>query len=119
MARSQLPVSARERILARYGDETERLLDLVAHDPQLAEEVSPGLSKAEVVFACRREQARNLADVLVRRTSHFFWTPDGGAAPADAVAEVLAEELHWSDEERDRQLVAYTEWRQRNGYRTG
>ncbi|MFO8075888.1 MAG: glycerol-3-phosphate dehydrogenase/oxidase [Egibacteraceae bacterium] len=105
------------RIVDRYGSEAERVLDLLGDEPALAAAAHPGITRAECAFACRREQARTVTDVLVRRTSTFFWSPDGGAGAAEAVAGVMAEELGWSAAERQRQVGDYLAWRQRNGYR--
>ncbi|MGM0819433.1 MAG: glycerol-3-phosphate dehydrogenase C-terminal domain-containing protein, partial [Actinomycetota bacterium] len=105
------------RIVDRYGSEAERILDLLGDEPALAAAAHPGITRAECAFACRREQARTVTDVLVRRTSTFFWSPDGGAGAAEAVAGVMAEELGWSAAERQRQVGDYLAWRQRNGYR--
>ncbi len=105
------------RIVNRYGSEAETVLDLLRDEPDLATVVHPGLTRAECAFACRREQARTVTDVLVRRTSEFFWAPDGGAGAAEAVAAAMADELGWSAAERDREVSDYTGWRRRNGYR--
>jgi len=105
------------RIVDRYGSEAEAVLDLLRDEPDLASVVHPGITRAECAFACRREQARTVTDVLVRRTSTFFWAPDGGAAAAEAVAAAMGEELGWSDDERARQVEDYAGWRHRNGYR--
>ncbi len=58
---------------------------------------------AEGVFAVRREQARSLADVLLRRTRLGLLDARRLAAPgsegAEAMARALAADLGW-DEER-------------------
>lgn len=118
MAATNLSSDVQARLLGRYGSETEGLLDLVATDASMGHEVAPGLTRAEIVYAARREQARTVTDVLARRTPTFFWTPDGGAAAADAVATELAHELSWSATTLAEQSGAFQRWRARNGYRT-
>jgi glycerol-3-phosphate dehydrogenase len=84
----------------RYGHAARAVLDLAWKDPKLAQPIAPGRPDllAEVAIAARREQARCVADVMLRRTRLGIL-----AAPqlrdADAVrpvAEVLGAELGWS-----------------------
>ncbi len=84
----------------RYGHAARAVLELAWKDPKLAQPIVPGRPDllAEVVIAARREQARCVADVLMRRTRLGIL-----AAPqlrdTDAVrpvAEVLGDELGWS-----------------------
>ncbi len=71
---------------------------------ELAQPIVPGLPDllAEVVLAARREQARSVADVLLRRTrlwllaAHQLDGTDGPPLPVRRVADVLAGELGWS-----------------------
>ncbi|HSK50143.1 MAG TPA: glycerol-3-phosphate dehydrogenase/oxidase [Solirubrobacterales bacterium] len=84
----------------RYGHAARHVLALAREDPKLAAPIVPGRPDllAEAVLAARREQARSVADVLLRRTRLAIL-----AAPqlreAGAVmplAEVLGAELGWS-----------------------
>ncbi len=54
----------------RYGHAARRVLDLAREDPKLAAPIVPGRPDllAEVAIAARLEQARCVADVLLRRT---------------------------------------------------
>ncbi|HEX5714456.1 MAG TPA: glycerol-3-phosphate dehydrogenase/oxidase, partial [Solirubrobacterales bacterium] len=54
----------------RYGHAARAVLDLAWKDPKLARPIVPGRPDllAEVAIAARREQARSVADVLLRRT---------------------------------------------------
>ncbi len=54
----------------RYGHASRAVLDLAWKDPKLAAPIVPGRPDllAEVAIAARREQARCVADVLLRRT---------------------------------------------------
>ncbi|MEE8492341.1 MAG: glycerol-3-phosphate dehydrogenase C-terminal domain-containing protein, partial [Acidimicrobiia bacterium] len=67
------------------------------------------LADAEVRYLVAHEAAATIADVLLRRT-HLAWIlQDHGRALAGEVAEVMAAELGWTDQERDRQLDGYDE----------
>jgi glycerol-3-phosphate dehydrogenase len=95
----------------RYGHAARAVLDLAWKDPKLAQPIVPGRPDllAEVTIAARREQARCVADVLLRRTRLGIL-----AAPqlrdADAVrpvAEVLGAELGWSRRRVKREAEAW------------
>ena len=84
----------------RYGHAARAVLDVAWKDPKLAAPIVDGRPDllAEAVIAARREQARSVADVLLRRTRLGLL-----AAPqlrtADAVRPVAAAigaELGWS-----------------------
>ena len=85
----------------RYGHAARRVLDLARERPELAAPIVPGRPDllAEVVLAARHEQARSLADVLLRRTRLGIL-----AAPAlrdpearRPIAAALGAELGWSE----------------------
>ena len=66
----ELPDGATDQLAFRYGHAARAVLDLCEERPELAEPIVPGHPDlmAEVVIAARREQARSVADVLLRRT---------------------------------------------------
>jgi glycerol-3-phosphate dehydrogenase len=84
----------------RYGHASRAVLDLARKDPKLARPIVPGRPDllAEVAIAARLEQARSVADVLLRRTRlGILAAPQlRDTAAARPVAEVLGAELGWS-----------------------
>ncbi len=95
----------------RYGHAARNVLDLAREDPKLAAPIVQGRPDllAEVVIAARHEQARTVADVLLRRTRLGML-----AAPqlrtADSVrpvAEALGAELGWSRRQVKREAEAW------------
>lgn len=88
--------------LAVYGSDALRIRELVAEDEALGEPAHPGLdlTRAEVVWACREEMARTVDDVLARRSRSLIFDARASREAAEAVAEIMAEEL-----ERDRSWV--------------
>jgi glycerol-3-phosphate dehydrogenase len=96
-------------LATRYGADARDVMELAKGDPALADPIVPGLeySKAEVVYAVRAEMARTVDDVLSRRTRARLLARDASAAAAPAVAALMATELGWTDEERDRQTEQY------------
>ena len=77
------------------------MLDLCDERPELAEPIVPGRPDlmAEVVIAARREQARSVADVLLRRTRlGLLAAPQLRTAESvRVVAELLGGELGWDE----------------------
>ena len=106
---SALPVvegvdeASRAALAARYGFAAVDVLELAAETPELAQRVSPDLPDlvAEGVFAARREQARSLADVLLRRTRLGLLDArrlsEPGSQGAEAMARAIAADLGWDE----------------------
>jgi glycerol-3-phosphate dehydrogenase len=84
----------------RYGHAARNVLALAREDPKLAEPIVPGRPDllAEAVIAARHEQARSVADVLLRRTRlGLLAAPQlRDADPVRAVAAAIGGELGWS-----------------------
>jgi len=114
---SELPAIAgvgdasRELLASRYGHAAHEVLALVSGQPQLARRITPEFPDlvVEAPFAARREQARTVADVLLRRTRlGLLEAPrlcKPGAEAPRAVAEGLALELGWDGERVERELA--------------
>jgi glycerol-3-phosphate dehydrogenase len=99
--------SAQAALAGRYGYGAHEVLALIAERSELAQPIVPGLPDlmAEVVIAARREQARSVGDVLLRRTRLGLIAArellDGGSQGAphvERVAALLAGELGWSEQ---------------------
>ena len=102
---------ALEQLAFRYGHAARKVLALAREDAKLAEPIVPGRPDllAEAVIAARHEQARTVADVLLRRTRlGLLAAPQlRDAAPARAVAAALGGELGWSRREVKRAAEAW------------
>jgi len=95
----------------RYGHAARAVLDLARADARLAEPIVPGRPDllAEVTIAARLEQARCVADVLLRRTRlGLLAAPQlRDAAAARPVADALGAELGWSRRRVKREAEAW------------
>ena len=95
----ELSEAAREQLKFRYGHASRRVLDLAEERSELAEPIVEGRPDlmAEVVLACRAEQARSVADVLLRRTRlGILAAPQLDSADSVRhVAETMGAELGW------------------------
>ncbi|YCK42809.1 glycerol-3-phosphate dehydrogenase C-terminal domain-containing protein [Actinomadura sp. ATCC 39365] len=81
----------------------------MTEDPSLAGPVVEGSEylRAEVVYAARCELARNVDDVLSRRTRMRVFARDLSVEAAPEVGRLLQRELGLSDDEVARQVEDY------------
>jgi glycerol-3-phosphate dehydrogenase len=104
---------ALSQLAFRYGHAARAVLDLVRSDAALGQPIVPGRPDllAEVVIAARHEQARSVADVLLRRTRLGILAAPRlrEAASVRPVAELLGAELGWSRRQVKREAEAWVE----------
>ena len=78
-----VPQATRRRWALAYGDKIETLFEHVARDPGSAEEIAPGVIRAELDYAAEAEDAMTAEDFLLRRSKlHLILDASG----RDAVA---------------------------------
>jgi glycerol-3-phosphate dehydrogenase len=104
---------ATEQLAFRYGHAARKVLEIARAEPKLARPIVPGRPDllAEVVLAARHEQARSVADVLLRRTRlAILAAPELRTAKAvRPVADALGSELGWSRRRRSHEADAWLE----------
>lgn len=102
---------ALEQLAFRYGHAARRVLEIARADPKLARPIVPGRPDllAEAVLAARHEQARGVADVLLRRTRLGILAAPQLRDPAAVrpLAEALGAELGWSRRRVKREAEAW------------
>ncbi len=95
----------------RYGHAARKVLAVARAQPKLAQPIVPGRPDllAEAVIAARHEQARGVADVLLRRTRlGLLAAPQlRGTAVAREVAAAMGDELGWSRRDVKRAAEAW------------
>jgi len=100
-----------EQLAFRYGHAARNVLEIARENPKLARPIVPGRPDllAEVALAARKEQARSVADVLLRRTRlGILAAPELRSAKAvRPVADVLGAELGWSRRRRSQEAEAW------------
>ncbi|WP_308201558.1 glycerol-3-phosphate dehydrogenase/oxidase [Sphaerisporangium perillae] len=108
-ARAGLDVARVERLLRRYGSAVEDLLQMIEADPSLGRPLAGAgdYLRAEAVYAASHEGARNLEDVLARRTRIAIEERDRGLAAAPEVAALMAPVLGWDEVDVRRQTEDY------------
>jgi glycerol-3-phosphate dehydrogenase len=96
----ELPIHGHETrnlddALSEYGSDARAIRDLIAGTPELGRLIhaNPPIAEAQVVWAARREMARTVEDVLVRRTRLLPLDASAALACSGRVAEILASEI--------------------------
>jgi glycerol-3-phosphate dehydrogenase len=104
-----LPADVVAHLAGRFGGHAQAVAAMVRDRPQLGERLVPGLPylKAEAIYAVRYEMALTLEDVLSRRTRALLLDAAATAGAAPSVADLIAPELGWNDEERARQVDTF------------
>lgn len=103
-----LPPATAERLVRIHGVGATGIAELARSEPSLLRVLDQrlGLIAAEVVHAMRRERARTLADVLMRRTMVGL-EPDLDPAAVERAAEVMAQHDGWDATRLDRELAGF------------
>ena len=112
---------SRAHLAARYGHAARDVLRLAVAAPQLVARISPELPDivAEAAFAVGHEQARSLADVLLRRTRLGLLDARSLSAPgsdgAQRAARAMAGEVGWDEARTEQELRDWAEVARREG----
>ncbi len=99
----------RARLVEMYGGRAAALAALVRNNGTLAARLVDGLpvTAAEVVYACRAEQAETLSDCLFLRTRLAIIGPEAADRAVEATGALMARVLGWDAAEIRRQREAY------------
>jgi glycerol-3-phosphate dehydrogenase len=113
-----VPSESYPALASRYGHAAHEVLALAAERGELAQPIVAGLPDllAEVALTARREQARSIGDVLLRRTRLGLLAarelPTGqpdGAGPVPRVAGILGRELGWDAKRVSSEIEGFAE----------
>ncbi len=112
-----VPEESYAALAGRYGYAAREVLALAGERGELAQPIVPGLPDllAEVALAARREQARSIGDVLLRRTRLGLLAAQ--ELPVERVADVLARELGWDLERTAREIERFVKEADAEGIR--
>jgi glycerol-3-phosphate dehydrogenase len=119
LSAEDLPDGAIDQLAFRYGHAAGDVLAVASEDAELAGPIVAGRPDllAEATIAARAEQARTVADVLLRRTRlGILAAPDlRSAAAVENVAKAMGAELGWSRRRVKREAEAWLEARVAEG----
>ena len=111
MTEEDLPAGYRDMLGFRYGQAGAAVLRVAAERSDLAAPIVPGQPDllAEAVIAARLEQARSVADVLLRRTRlGLLVAPSLRTADSvRPVAAAMGSELGWDDARVEKEAAAW------------
>ncbi len=95
--------------LGVYGADAPAVEELISAEPALGEKIHSELPyiKAEVVWAVRQEMARNVEDVLSRRTRGLLLGARASIEAAPVVADLMARELGRDEAWKDKAVSDY------------
>ncbi len=93
----------------RFGEDALKVLAIIEGDGALGEPVIAGLPYvgAEFVFSAREEMTTSLIDLLSRRTRAHLQDARATLAAAPAIAQLVAAELAWSDDDQKHEVEGY------------
>lgn len=113
--RYSLDDSLIEHLSRTYGTAMRQIFCLLEEDPTLSHRLVADLPyiRAQVVYACRAEMAMTPYDVLARRTSLILEDRRRGLGVVNLVGDLMAHELGWSPEQRERLVAEYCQIVQR------
>ncbi len=95
-----------EYLARNYGTEYKEIIKLAREDQSLSETLNEdGEIQAQAVYAVRKEMARTLSDIVMRRTG-IGTLGNPGEAVLRKVADVAAKELRWDKEKTEKEIAA-------------
>ncbi len=106
---SGISPAALEYLARNYGTEYKEVIKLAREDQSLSETLNDdGEIQAQVVYAVRKEMARTLSDIVMRRTG-IGTLGNPGEAVLRKVAVLAAKELRWNKEKTEKEIAAVVE----------
>lgn len=109
LCQASVPDDVAAHLVATYGPQVQPVMQMIRQHPRLATRLVADrpVILAQVVYAVRHEMAFTLEDVLARRTHVSGLARDQGLGCVALVAQTMADELGWSDAQRNEQVARY------------
>jgi len=110
-----IPESSYAALAGRYGHAAEQVITIASERGELAQPILPEMPDllAEAVFAARNDQARDVGDVLLRRTRLGLLAGRGLSSPGAEeplrVARAIGGELGWDERRVAREVERWHE----------
>ena len=110
-AKYEISEATAKHLAGKFGTNAMEVLMFADGEPDLLAPLAPGFAPiaAEVVYCARREMARTVEDVLMRRTGLQLSDWRASIAAAPAAAQLLAREFGWAKEREAAAVREYSE----------
>jgi glycerol-3-phosphate dehydrogenase len=95
------PTNRIATLFGRYGTRADKIVRFIASGNDLPMP-HPDYSSREIEYLIRNEAGERLDDILLRRTTLAI-TGELSMAMVDAVLDIMAETMNWTDSQRDRE----------------
>lgn len=98
-----------QHLLKKYGTKAEEVLQIIAADEEAKDRIHQNYPfiKAEVIYTIRQEMVCSLRDFFARRTRMELMDWKATLSSLETVANLMAIELHWSDIQKQENIIAY------------
>ncbi|MGV9205224.1 MAG: FAD-dependent oxidoreductase [Promethearchaeia archaeon] len=109
----QLDEEISNHLYQQYGKGALKILDLIKEDKSLKQRIDPdnNFIKAEVIYSLRYELTVHLMDVFRIRTEMSLFVDHKKAQKiAQVVAEIMADEYGWTEEQKKEEIDTYLEY---------
>jgi len=111
MAAYPISKEAAQHLAAKFGTAAWKVMHLTQENRNLAQPIlldSPPI-QGEVVYCVREELAATIEDVLARRLGIQFYSWRDAIHAAPRVGELMAQELHWSNDQTKQAIASYVD----------
>jgi glycerol-3-phosphate dehydrogenase len=104
-----IPADTARHLAEKFGTVADKVLAPTVNNPRLLLRVVPGFPAitAEVLYSIRYEMAVSIEDILARRTGLQLFSWEYAIPAAPDVAQCLADELGWSEMEKQEAVNQY------------
>jgi glycerol-3-phosphate dehydrogenase len=108
---NSIPEELARHLAGKFGTNAARVLQLAKSEARFGQPIVNGFPalQAEVVFCARHEMAQSIEDVLARRLGLQMYDWRAAIAAAPVVADLLSEELGWTDDRKAAEISGYTQ----------
>jgi glycerol-3-phosphate dehydrogenase len=105
-----IPADTARHLAEKFGTVADKVLAPTVNNPRLLLRVVPGFPAitAEVLYSIRYEMAVSIEDILARRTGLQLFSWEYAIPAAPHVAQCLADELGWSETQKQEAVTQYT-----------
>jgi glycerol-3-phosphate dehydrogenase len=105
-----IPADTARHLAEKFGTVADKVLAPTVNNPRLLLRVVPGFPAimAEVLYSIRHEMAVSIEDILARRTGLQLFSWEDALTVAPKVAQCLADELSWSQLQKQEAVNEYT-----------